>query len=56
MIDGAKQTINSIEDAKTKLHEQNLSMIKAVEDITDKELSIQNNIKILEVENDKIKV
>jgi hypothetical protein len=30
-------------------------MEQTIEDLTDKELSIQNNIKILEVENDKIK-
>lgn len=40
---------------KVKMHEDKVSMMKAVEDLTDNELSVQNNIKKLEVENDKIK-
>lgn len=40
---------------KVKMHEDKVSMMKAVEDLTDNELTVQNNIKKLEVENDKIK-
>ena len=40
---------------KVKMHEDKVSMMKTVEDLTDNELSVQNNIKKLEVENDKIK-
>ena len=40
---------------KVKMHDDKVSMMKAVEDLTDNELSVQNNIKKLEVENDKIK-
>ena len=50
-----KDAINTIEDLKVKLHADNLQMQQTVEELTDNELSIQNNIKKLEVENDKIK-
>ena len=55
ILSNAQESINTIEDMKVKMHEDKVSMMKAVEDLTDNELSVQNNIKKLEVENDKIK-
>lgn len=55
IISSAQESINTIEDLKVKLHADNLQMMQTVEELTDNELSIQNNIKKLEVENDKIK-
>lgn len=50
-----KESIDTIEDMKVKLHADNIQMQQTVEELGDNELSIQNNIKKLEVENDKIK-
>ena len=43
-----KESIDTIEDMKVKLHADNLSMQQTVEELTDNELSIQNNIKKLD--------
>ena len=50
----AQESINSIEDMKVKLHADNAKLTSTVEDLDDKHESIQNNIKILEVQNEKI--
>lgn len=55
MLMNAKDAINNIEDLKIKLHADNTKLSDAVDDLTDKEQSIQNNIKILGVQNDKIR-
>lgn len=47
--------MNNLEDLKVKLHKDNLALSDQVEELQDKEISIQNNIKIFEVQNDKIK-
>ena len=54
LIMNAQESMNNIEDLKVKLHKDNVMLSDQVEELQDKQISIQNNIKIFEAQNDKI--